>query len=385
MDMKKIYADNSSTSFPKAAGVSQAVKDFIDNAGCNINRGGYKSSYDVALDVLACRQLLAKLFKAASPRNVIFTPGVTYSLNMILRGFLQAGDHVVTTSMEHNGLMRPLHDLAQAGVAYDIAPCAPDGSLEPARFEELLKSNTKAVVLTHASNVCGTILPIYDIADICAARGVKIIVDAAQTAGVLDIDASRLDALAFTAHKGLLAPQGLGGFVIKDDFARLVKPVITGGTGSSSHELAQPDFLPDKFESGTMNIPAIMGLKAALEYIDSVGVERIFEKEMQLTKSFMDGLGGMDGVEIIGKKGIEGRIAVVSLDFKHMDNADVAAQLDAEYGIMTRCGLHCSPNSHKTLGTYPRGTVRFSFGHLNTLEEIEHIIFALKEVLAHGL
>ncbi|MCL2854794.1 MAG: aminotransferase class V-fold PLP-dependent enzyme [Defluviitaleaceae bacterium] len=373
--MNKVYADNGSTSFPKAPGVADAVKDFLVNGGYNVGRGGYEASYNIGGEVLRTRQLLCGLFKFNNPRNVIFTPSITYSLNMILQGFLKSGDHVITTTMEHNGLMRPLHRLAQAGVTYDMVT-------DLKQIEKMIKPATKAVVMTHASNVCGTIFPINKVGEICKRHGVRFIVDAAQTAGVMDIDMEFIDALAFTAHKGLLAPQGLGGFLVKDDFAGLIDPTITGGTGSASHQLDQPHFLPDKFEAGTINLPAIMGLKKSLEYILEVGVTAIFEKEMVLVKRFIEGVDKICGVDIIGKKDVVGRTAVVSLNFKGRDNAEVAALLDGEYGIMTRCGLHCSPNAHKTLGTYPHGTVRFSFGHFNTLEEVGYIIRCIKGICA---
>jgi len=380
--MRKVYVDNSATSFPKAPGVSSAVKDFLDNVGCNVNRGGYQSSYNTALEILQTRKMLCELLCFAEPKNVVFTPGITYSLNMILRGFLHEGDHVITTSMEHNGVMRPLHELSKGGVWYDIAGCASDGSLATKEIAALITAKTKAVVMTHASNVCGTVLPIADVYEICRARGVKLIVDAAQTAGVLDIDMACIDALAFTAHKGLLAPQGLGGFIINSDMEQMVEPLITGGTGSLSHEITQPGFMPDKLESGTMNIPAIIGLKASLEYIKSIGTKAIFEKEAELAEDFIAQVSKLSGVRIVGKKNMTGALAVISLDFANMDNSEMAATLDAEFGIMTRCGLHCAPNAHKTLGTYPHGTVRFSFGHLNTAEEVEYIAASVKEVLS---
>ncbi|MCL2221120.1 MAG: aminotransferase class V-fold PLP-dependent enzyme [Oscillospiraceae bacterium] len=380
--MKKVYADNSATSFPKAPGVSDAIKDFLDNVGCNVNRGGYESSYNAALEILATRKQLCKLFNFDEPRNVIFTPGITHSLNMILKGFLKVGDHVITTSMEHNSVMRPLHELSKTGVSYDIAECRSDGSLSVEKVTKLINKNTKAVVMTHASNVCGTILPIYDISELCKKHEVKLIVDSAGTAGVLELDMSCADALAFTCHKGLLAMQGLGGFLIKSDLAERTLPIITGGTGSLSHDIIQPDFLPDKFESGTMNIPAIMGLKVALEYICNVGVRAIHEKEMKHAEKFLSEMSKLSSdVRIVGQNGLSGRIAVISLDFKSMDNAEVASILDRDYGIMTRCGLHCAPMAHKTLKTYPQGTIRFSFGQFNTSEDVEYAVMAVREIV----
>jgi len=385
INLRKIYVDNSATSFPKAPGISDAIKDFIENTGCNINRGGYADSYNIAMEILDTRQLLAELFRTYNPQEVVFTPGITFSLNMLLTGFLKSGDHVITTSMEHNSVMRPLHALSAKGVTYDTIPCSRDGSLDVDIIAPLIKENTKTIVMLHASNVSGTILPIERVAEVCLKNGVKLIVDVAQTAGVLDIDANMIDALAFTGHKGLLGPQGIGGFIIKKEFAKEITPLIFGGTGSRTHEFEQPDILPDKFESGTMNIPAILGLKKSLKFINDVGVKSIYEKEMALTSLFISNMQNINGVDIIGKKEASGRVAVVSLDFIGNDNAEIAAALDENYGIMTRCGIHCAPNAHKTLNTYPRGTVRFSFGFFNTQDDVEYITQSIKNLLNKGV
>ena len=382
--MRKVYADNSSTSFPKAPGVSGAIKDFLDKGAYNVSRGGYAGSYDVAMEILETRQMLADMFHTGNPQEVVFTQSVTYSLNILLQGLLEKGDHVITTSMEHNAVMRPLHMLSEMGITYDVVACDKHGSLKPDAIIPLIRKETKAIVMTHASNVCGTVMPINTVSEICQKYKIKLIVDAAQTAGVLDIDASVIDALAFTGHKGLLGAQGIGGFTIKRDFAEEITPLIVGGTGSLSHFFSQPDMLPDKFESGTMNIPAILGLKKAIEYIDTVGMKKIYEKEIALTSTFMSKVHSIDGVKIIGREDMADRVAVVSLDFPKNDNALIAALLDENYGIMTRCGLHCAPNAHKTLGTYPQGTVRFSFGYFNTSDEIEYIVQSIKGILKTG-
>ena len=379
--MKKVYADNASTSFPKAPGVSDAIKNFLDNGAYNINRGGYAYSYDIAMEILETRQLLADMFHATSLQEVVFTPSVTYSLNMLLQGLLKKGDHVITTSMEHNAVMRPLHAIAKTGALYDTVPCARDGALKAEDIMPLIKKETRAIVMLHASNVCGTVMPIYDIAEICRKHNIKLIVDAAQTAGVIDIDANAIDALAFTGHKGLLGPQGIGGFIIKKQLADEITSIIVGGTGSFSCGLEPPKVLPDKFESGTMNIPAILGLKKSIEYVNKIGMKQIYDKEMALTSAFISKIEGINGVSIIGKEDTSDRVAVVSVDFADKDNAAIAAALDEDYGIMTRCGLHCAPIAHKTLNTYPHGTVRFSFGYFNTIDDVEYITQSLKEIL----
>jgi len=382
ISMKKVYVDNSSTSFPKAPGVSDRIKAFIDNTGCNVNRGGYNDSYSIAMEILETRQLISDIFHTGDPQEVIFTPSITYSLNMILQGFLKQGDHVITTSIEHNSVMRPLHALTKKGISYDIIKCDEnEGSLNIDDITPFINKDTKAIVLLHASNVCGTVMPIEKVAEICSKRGLKLIVDAAQTAGIIDIDASVIDALAFTGHKSLLGPQGIGGFVIRKEFAAEIAPLIFGGTGSQSDIFEQPDMLPDKFESGTMNIPAILGLKKAAEYINTVGIEKIYNKEMELTSAFLSMMKEIKGTRIIGKEDISERVAVVSLDFPDKDNAAIAAALDEKYSVMARCGLHCSPNAHKTLNTYPHGTIRFSFGYFNTMDDIEYIVKSIKEEL----
>ena len=373
------------------------MSDYVNNLGCNINRGGYDSSYDVAMKVLEARQKVAEFFHSQNPQDVVFTPSITYSLNILLQGFLNSGDHIITTSMEHNSVMRPLFALSEKGVDFKTVQCEKDGTLNPENIKPLIKKNTKAIVLLHASNVCGTVMPIDEVAKICKENGIKLIVDAAQTAGVIDIDVKNIDALAFTGHKNLLAPQGIGGFIIKKDFAEKVRPLIYGGTGSMSHEFEQPSMLPDKFESGTINIPGILALKSSIEYITSIGIENIYEKEIALANKFISMLQEIDGIEIIGKpsttnvkttpvsestkKPPPDRVAVVSLNFPGKDNAEIASILDKKYGIMTRCGLHCAPNAHKTLDTYPHGTIRFSFGFFNTTDEVKYIVESIENLI----
>ena len=379
--MKKVYVDNSSTSFPKAPGISETIMDYLENSGCNVNRGGYTDSYKIALEIMEARQIISDLFHTDSPQEVVFTPGITYSMNILLQGYLKKGDHVITSSMEHNSVMRPLHALSKEGITYDTFACDRDGTIKIEDIIPLIKKETKAIVVLHASNVCGTVLPLKEISVLCKEKRIRLIVDTAQTAGIMDIDASEIDALAFTGHKGLLGPQGIGGFIIKKEFANEIKPLITGGTGSQSHEFEQPDFLPDKYESGTMNIPAILGLKKAVEYINSTGINDIYEKEMALTSAFINKVQITDNINIIGKKDVYNRVPVVSLDFPEQDNAAIATALDENYGIMTRCGLHCAPVAHKTIGTYPRGTIRFSFGYFNTMDEIEYLVESIKDII----
>jgi len=379
----KIYFDNGSTALPKAPGVADAMKNYVDTAGFNVGRGGYQAGIDVAMQVLETREALAAFFAAPSARNVVFSSGLTTAMNVLLQGFLAEGDHVITTSMEHNSVMRPLHALVESrGVQLDIAACDKHGQLDCAAIEALMRPHTRLVVMLHASNVCGTVLPVAQVGALCRERGIRFIVDAAQTAGVLPLDlgAMNIDALAFAGHKALLGPQGIGGFVISDDFAAEVSPLIFGGTGSQTQSFEQPQNLPDKFESGTQNIPGILGLKAAIEYLNARGIDSIYQHEMKLYEHFVAQVSDIEGLDHIAPRSSD-KVAVASVNFPERDNAHIAHRLDREYGIMARCGLHCAPAAHKTLGTYPAGTLRFSFGHANTVEEVDHLLDALRQLI----
>ena len=304
----------------------------------NINRGGYEGAYEVAERVLETRDLLAKLFHAESSRQVIFTPGVTWSLNMLLQGLLCPGDHVVVSGLEHNGVMRPLFHLCETGgISYAVARTSVTGEVTAKAVEEQIRPSTKLVLVLHASNVCGTILPIEEIGAVCRKHGVFFAVDTAQSAGTIPIDMQTcgIDFLAFTGHKGLKGPQGIGGFLISPK---------------------------------------------ALSYLEETGIDAIRQKKDALTRQFLAGVDGLDGVRIIGERTMENRTAVVSVDFPDQDNALAAFRLEQEFGIMTRVGLHCAPLAHQSLGTFPKGTVRFSFSEVNTEAEIEIGIAAVKEI-----
>lgn len=380
--MNSIYFDNGSTSFPKAPGLGKAMSDFIEKGAFNINRGNYEGAYNLQSLVLETREIICKLFNFANSKNVIFTPSVTYSLNYFIKGFLKEGDHIIISSMEHNAVMRPLTQMKSLGISYDIVNANNRGEINPNDFSNFIKGNTKAIIATHCSNVCGTIIPIEEIGAICKENNIYFVVDTAQSAGVIPIDMekSNIDFLAFTGHKGLLGPQGIGGFIVSDGLSSQINPLIAGGTGSLSDSEILPEFLPDRFESGTMNLPGIIGLNHSLNYILNEGVENIFNKKLELTKYFLDQIKTISYIEIIGKEDLKNRSSVVSLNFKNIDNAVAAFLLDSKYNIMTRVGLHCSPRAHKTLGTFPQGTVRFAFSHFNTKEEIDICINALKNI-----
>lgn len=385
--MKKIYLDQASTTYPKPECVAKAVYKYMTGIGSNINRGCYENAYDTEEIVLETRELLCELFDGPDCKNVIFTKNVTESLNVVLKGFLKPGDHILTSSMEHNAVMRPIRQLEAEGVFFDRIPCNGQGELLLDTMWGLLKQNTKAIVMMHASNVCGTLLPLKEVGAFCKAHGLKFIVDCAQTAGVFPISMKEMniDALCFTGHKGLYGPQGIGGFILQEDMIGEISPLLSGGTGSISHTEEIPDFMPDRFEPGTMNLPGIFGLHAALEWLNDTGIENIHNKEKELTELFLKKIQKMDPegekIRLVGKKFVDGRTSVVSIQTPGRDVSEIAYLLDKNYGIMTRVGLHCAPNAHKTLDTYPTGTVRFSFGYFNTEEEVLFAVKALEELL----
>lgn len=404
MEQEKIYLDNAATSFPKPEEVPKAVYDYMTKLGTNVNRGGYATAYDTESVVFECRELIGALFHAPDYKNVVFTRNITESLNVVLKGLLHSGDHVIVSSMEHNAVMRPIRQLEKKGVSFTRAQCESDGSLKPEKLFACLRLDTKAVVMTHASNVFGTMLPIQEVGAFCKENGLVFILDSAQTAGVFPIDMEKMhiDILCFTGHKGLLGPQGIGGFILRDELVLKIEPLISGGTGSLSNVETVPEFMPDRFEAGTPNLPGIFGLHAALNWLRKLGekslsaelfttehcfsaaLEKISEHEMHLTEEFLTLLEPLEKegkLKIIGKKDTEMRTGVVSIQTLTRELSDTAFQLDTRYGIMTRVGLHCAPSAHKTMGTYPTGTIRFSFGFANTDKEVKLAIDALKELL----
>ena len=380
---KKIYFDNGSTSWPKAPGVAEAMSGLLMNGAFNINRGNYEGAYEIESIVYETRQMLAKLFHCPSSRNVIFTPGITHSLNYFIKGFLKSGDHVIVSGLEHNAVMRPLHQMSQRGVAYDVAVTDMEGTVNGAEVEKMIRPETKAVIVTHASNVSGTVVPIKEIGEICEKYNIFFVVDSAQSAGTIEVNMQecKIDFLAFTGHKGLLGPQGIGGFIISDRLNEQMESYVAGGTGSISDSYNMPQTLPDKYESGTMNLPGIIGLHASLKYIEEISLDAIHEKKMELAEYFISKIKDIPGVRIAGKQDGSDRVAVVAVDFTEWDNAMIAFDLEQEYGVMTRVGLHCAPLAHKTLHTYPQGVVRFAFSASNTKEEIDICIDGINNLL----
>ena len=374
-----IYLDNGATSFPKAPGVGERMKFYIEQIGVSINRGVYGPAQEAGLQTLTLREQLAELFHHNDPNHVILTGGTTAALNLAIKGSLSAGDHVLVSAMEHNAVMRPL---VQLGIEFDRVPCDREGTMDICAIERLIRENTKLFVLCHASNVCGTIQDAAAVGEICRRHNIPLVLDGAQSAGHIPIDFQvlGLSALAVPAHKGLLGPQGIGALLVTPEFASRLDPLIAGGTGSMSDSEELPPYMPDRFESGTPNLPGIYGWSAALDYVNRVGVDSIHEKEQSLTRSFLQGVKDLSDVQVVGKTTDTQRVSVISLDFTRMDNAEASDRLEQEFGILTRCGLHCAPSAHKTLGTFPRGTVRFSFGPWTTEEEIAVAIKAVKQI-----
>ena len=378
-----IYLDNAATSFPKPPQVADAMLKHLTAVGASVNRGTYAAAVSAGQVILQLREDLCRLFGyGGDSAHCILTPGATWGLNMALQGWLRPGDHCLVSSMEHNAVMRPLSGLA--GVTFDRIPCDADGRLNVGKIGELVRSNTRLVVLAHGSNVSGTLQDAAAVGAICRRRRIPLLLDAAQTAGhvPIDFDGWGLSALAAPGHKGLLGPSGTGMLLLAEDFARKLRPLVTGGTGSASHLEVQPDYLPDKFEPGTPNLPGLYGLGAAVSWILAQGVTALEARETELTKIFLEGLADVPDIRLAGPWETGGRVGVISLDFQAVDNAAAAFALEHNCGILTRCGLHCAPSAHRTLGTYPQGTVRFSLGPFTTPREIHQTLAAIRVVAA---
>ena len=382
--MKALYLDNGATSFPKAPGVGKAMAEYVERVGCNVGRGGYAPAYSAAARLLEIRGALSRLVGGPGPRNLIFTPGATWGLNMLLKGLLRPGDRVVTSPMEHNAVLRPLRQLEQAGVEVACFPCDGRGRLLMEEVPGLLSPGTRAVVLTHASNVSGGVMPVEQVGRLCRERGIFFLVDGAQTVGVLPVDmaAMGIDGLAFPGHKGLLGPQGVGGLAVTDRLWQAMAPLVSGGTGSMSESLETPPFLPDGLEPGTLNLPGIFGLGAALDYLEEAG-PGLRERERKLAGHLWARMMELeeDGLRVLGPDHPAERTGVVSVDWTGGDNGELAFRLEQEYGIQTRCGLHCAPAAHRTLGSFPQGAVRFSVGPFTRFEDLDYAQGAVYDLI----
>ncbi|MDZ7401891.1 MAG: aminotransferase class V-fold PLP-dependent enzyme [candidate division KSB1 bacterium] len=378
-----IYFDNTATSFPKPSCVLEAMAKFLNEVGANPGRSGHRLAIEAGRIVYSAREAVAELFHVADPMRIVFTSNVTEALNLALHGLLKSGDHVITSSMEHNSMMRPLRCLEQKGVGVTVVPCSQQGRLDPAAIESAIRPNTVMIALNHASNVVGTILPVAEVGQIARKHDLLLLVDAAQTAGVLPIDMERdaIDLLGFTGHKSLYGPMGTGGLIIGERVnLNKFEPIKCGGTGSRSEHESQPEFLPDKFESGTPNAVGLAGLNASLRWIFEQGIENIRSHEIRLTQRLLAGLKSIAGVEVYGEQQAEKQIATVSFNIRGKAPSDIGLRLDEEFGILCRVGLHCSPASHKTIGTFPIGTVRFGLGFFNTEAEVDFAIAAVRKL-----
>ena len=378
-----IYFDNAATSFPKAPGVSDAMKFYLDSVGASINRGVYASAQEAGLKTLILREQLCGFFHHSDPNHAILTAGNTASLNFVIKGFLQPGDHVLVSSLEHNAVMRPLKQL---GVDFDRVPCDAEGFLDLNAAEALLRPNTKLFVLNHASNVSGTVQDAKSVGMLCKLHNIPLVLDAAQSAGHIPVDFEKfsLSALTVPAHKGLLGPQGIGALLLSPEFAQKLSPLFAGGTGSMSDSEELPRYLPDRFEPGTPNLPGIYGWSASMDYVNRVGLAALREHEITLTKRFLDGLDGISDLRLVGTRELSRRVGVIAVDFLRMDNAEAADRLEREYEILTRCGMHCAPSAHRALGTFPQGVVRFSIGYRTTEAEVDCALRAIKELTQNG-
>jgi cysteine desulfurase family protein len=384
--MELIYLDNAATSYPKPKVVLDAMAAYHQNIGGSPGRSGHKRAIDAGRIIYKTREILASLFHIDDPLNIAFLKNATEALNVALQGALHPGDHVITSSMEHNSVMRTLRFLELQGVDLSVVPCSPLGELDPGDIGKAFQRNTKMVVLTHASNVTGTIMPIEAVGSLIRGKGdVLFCVDAAQTAGALPIDVEKMsiDLLAFTGHKSLYGPQGTGGLYVRSGLEKKIAPLMTGGTGSRSEFEEQPDFMPDKYESGTPNTIGLAGLGAGVADVLKLTVGAIRAGEEQLTGAFLEQLKELkDRVTVYGTWEAARRTAVVSFNLKGVSPSDAALYFEEKHGILCRPGLHCAPSAHRTIGTFPQGTIRFSFGFFNTRQDIDAAVGAIRDLLS---
>ncbi|MBE3581261.1 MAG: aminotransferase class V-fold PLP-dependent enzyme [Thermoanaerobacteraceae bacterium] len=376
-----IYLDNAATSFPKPETVYKAVDDYLRRIGASSGRGAYRRALEAGRVVYEARHNLGRLFNVRDASRIVFTFNVTEALNLALKGLLKEGDHVITTSLEHNAVWRPLKRLErERGIRVTPLPCPAGGPFSLRDLEDALRPNTRMVVMLHASNVTGALMPVEEVGRITRRKGIAFLVDAAQTAGVypLDVEAMNIDLLAFTGHKGLMGPQGTGGLYIREGWEP--EPLVEGGTGSESALEEQPPSLPERYEAGTQNVAGLAGLKAAVEFLLETGVENIRKKEMELLGYLQEGLRGIPGLEIYGPRDVNAKVGVISFNLASAGAGEVAYVLDEVYGIVVRSGLHCAPCAHRTIGTLDRGAVRVSLGYFNTRDDVDTLLAALRDI-----
>lgn len=383
MTDKIVYFDNAATSFPKPPGVLEAMRQFTEEIGANPGRSGHRLSVQAGEILVDTRDYLAELFNIRDSLRIAFTKNASEALNVAIAGMIEPGDHVITTSMEHNSVARPLRHLANERIIdLTISPCdKKTGVLDPETVRKAIKKNTKLIIMVHGSNVTGTIQPVAEIGAITRENDIILAVDAAQTAGSypINVEVMKIDLLCFTGHKALFGPQGTGGIYVRPGLQ--LKPLMRGGTGSRSEEDVQPDFMPDLLECGTPNTVGIAGLGAGVKFILNETVEKIREHEVELTEKLLDGLRQMKEVAVYGPERAEERTPIASVNVQGLYCSEIAESLDETYGVMVRAGLQCAPWAHQTLGTHPDGVLRFSLGYFNTSEEVDYVLNALEKII----
>ncbi|KAA8670507.1 aminotransferase class V-fold PLP-dependent enzyme [Clostridium sp. MT-14] len=376
------YLDNAATSYPKPNVVINTISNFMKNIGATAGRGAYKSAITADRLIFDCRNNICKLFNGKDPSKVIFTYNITDSLNILINGILNPGDHVITSSLEHNSVWRPLKTLQRdKNIQISQVPCTSKGITNPKDVEKLIRENTKFIVFTHASNVLGTIQPIREIGALAKKHNIIFLVDSAQTAGAYPIDVQKdnIDILAFTGHKSLFGPTGTGGFLLNCDTN--IRPLKSGGTGEDSKNPYQPDFYPNKFEAGTLNVAGIVGLGEGIKYISNLGVENIRAKEDEVIEYALKRLEEIPKICIYGPKDPQKIVGVISFNIKGISGEEIAFKLDQEYDIMIRVGFHCAPTAHRIMGTYEIGAMRIGIGYFNTKKDIDILTDALKNIV----
>lgn len=376
-----IYFDNAATSYPKPDSVYTEMDRCMREYGANPGRGGHLMSIKAGRAVLEAREVICSFFNISNPMDLVFTKNATEALNLAIYGAIKPDTHVITTSMEHNSVMRPLKTLESMGeIELTVVICNEYGELDPEDIKKSVKGNTSLIVSTLSSNVNGTIMPVYEIAAIAKEHGLLFLLDASQGAGTLDIDVNKLniDMMAFPGHKGLLGPQGTGGLYVRAGVA--LKPLMQGGTGSNSENMMQPGIMPDMLESGTLNLPGIVGLRYGVEYLKSVGLENIHAYKEKLFKRFIEGLEDIKKIRLHSLKDPNRNSGIIALNINGYDSNEASHILDRKYSVAVRAGLHCSPAAHMTLATKETGVVRFSPGCFNTEEEVDHVIKYIDEM-----
>lgn len=376
-----IYLDNAATVYPKPSAVLEKMADLYGRFGVNPGRSGYDLCVAGGEIVTCTRRRMTELFGGTDPNRLCFAYNASDALNLLIMGMVNEGDHVVSTMVEHNSVIRPLNHLRDQGIIeIDYARCGSEARVDPDEVRKLLRPNTALVVCNHASNVTGTIQPVAEIGRICRETGVRFLVDTAQTAGVVPIDCASMfiDAIAFTGHKSLLAPTGIGGLYVGEGVE--VRSTRFGGTGVRSAEPLHPEDYPFRLEVGTPNVLGVVGLSLAQDYIAQRGMKEIYHHEMDLFESLQGGLAEINGVELHGTVSLADRLPVLSFTIEGLDPSDIGTLLDGEHRVASRTGLHCAPLVHDEMGTSPRGTVRFSLGPMNTREDVDAALEAVEDI-----